>query len=321
MKYFNLILAFYLLLQSGNLLAQKMSDSERLPLTVWIPDDIEAIPPTAADILQNKLIQIATQNGISGSTNLTRFVFTANIKLITKDITPTAPAMHAYTMNINMYIGDGIDGKAFASYSTTVKGVGENETKAYLSGIKNIKISNPEYQRFIEEGKTKIIAYYNSQCDFIIKQAKTLASMNRFDEAIWNLSGVPDVCPDCWNKAQNAMAPIFKQMINYDCKQKIIQANNVWNAGQSWSAANDAGAILSTIDPNSSCVGEIKTLANKIEKRILDVDKREWKFNYDYNIGLRRDLIKAYRDVGVAWGNGQRRTIIYKNFSRNYFIR
>lgn len=320
MKYFNLILAFYLLLQSGNLLAQKMSDTERLPLTVWIPDDIEAIPPTAADILQNKLIQIATQNGISGSTNLTRFIFTANIKLITKDITPTAPAMHAYTMNINMYIGDGIDGKAFASYSTTVKGVGENETKAYLSGIKNIKTSNPEYQRFIEEGKTKIIAYYNSQCDFIIKQAKTLASMNRFDEAIWNLSGVPDVCPDCWNKAQDAMAPIFKQMINYDCKQKIIQANNVWNAGQSWSAANDAGAILSTIDPNSSCVGEIKTLANKIEKRILDVDKREWKFNYDYNIGLRRDMIKAYRDVGVAWGNGQRRTIIYNSFRRNYFI-
>ena len=82
-----------------------------------------------------------------------------------------------------------------------------------------------------------------------------------------------------------------------------------------------AGAVLSTIDTNSSCVGEIKVLANKIEKRIREVDQREWNFIYDYNIGLTRDWIKAYRDVGVAWGNGQPRTVIYNNFRRSYFSR
>ena len=306
---------------SHNLQAQYMSDQERLPLTVWIPDDIEDFPPAAADVLQNKLLQIATQNGITGSTDVMRFIFTANVNVITKDITPTAPAMHAYTMNVNMYIGDGVDGKAFSSYSATVKGVGENETKAYLAGLKNIKTNNPDFQRFIQEGKSKIIAYYNSQCDFIIQNARTLANMNRFDEAIWNLSSIPDVCPECWKKAQAALGPIFRQKIDFDCKAKINLANNIWNAGQSWNAANDAGAVLSTIDPNSSCVGEIKVLANKIERRIREVDSREWKFIYDYNIGLTRDWIKAYRDVGVAWGNGQPRTVIYNNFRRTYFER
>ena len=256
MKYLKIMLAVVLLSYSTGMMAQYMSDTERLPLTVWIPDDVESIPPAAVSVLQNKLIQIATQNGITGSMDVMRFIFTANIEVITKDITPTAPAMHAYTMNVNMYIGDGIDGKAFSSYSATVKGVGENETKAYLAGLKNIKTNNPDFQRFIQEGKSKI-----------------------------NL------------------------------------ANNIWNAGQSWNAANDAGAVLSTIDPNSSCVGEIKVLANKIEKRIREVDQREWKFIYDYNIGLTRDWIKAYRDVGVAWGNGQPRTVIYNNFRRSYFSR
>lgn len=320
MKLLKLLFVIILFSMIGNVQAQNMSDTERLPITVWIPDDVESIPQLAVSVLQNKLIQIATQNGISGSTTLMRFIFTANINVISKEITPTAPAMHAYTMNVNMYIGDGIDGKAFSSYSTTVKGVGENEAKAYLSGIKNIRTNNPDYQRFIEDGKSKIISYFNSQCNFIIKNAKTLAGMNRFDEALWNLSTIPDVCPECWNNAQAAMAPIFKQMIDFDCKQKINLANNIWNAGQSWDAANEACAVLSSIDPNSSCVGEIKILANKIEKRIREVDKREWKFFYDYNIGLTRDWIKAYRDVGVAWGNGQRRTIIYNNFRRNYFI-
>ena len=321
MKYLKILLAVVLLSYSTVTMAQYMSDTERLPLTVWIPDDVESIPPAAVSVLQNKLIQIATQNGITGSVDVMRFIFTANIEVITKDITPTAPAMHAYTMNVNMYIGDGIDGKAFSSYSATVKGVGENETKAYLAGLKNIKTNNPDFQRFIQEGKSKIIGYYNAQCDFIIRNAQSLAGMNRFDEAIWNLSTIPDVCPECWNKAQAALRPIFRQKIDFDCKSKINLANNIWNAGQSWNAANDAGAVLSTIDPNSLCVGEIKVLANKIEKRIREVDQREWKFIYDYNIGLTRDWIKAYRDVGVAWGNGQPRTVIYNNFRRSYFVR
>ena len=103
MKYLKILLAVVLLSYSTGMMAQYMSDTERLPLTVWIPDDVESIPPAAVSVLQNKLIQIATQNGITGSMDVMRFIFTANIEVITKDITPTAPAMHAYTMNVNMY--------------------------------------------------------------------------------------------------------------------------------------------------------------------------------------------------------------------------
>ena len=298
--------------------AQKMSDTERLALTVWVPDNEGEIPLAAIKVLENKLMQIATQNGITGSTDLLRFILTANIDVLTKDITPTAPVMQAFTLNVNLSIADGVDGKAFSSYSTTVKGVGENETKAYLSALKNLKANNPAYQSFIENGKSKIIAYFNAQCDFIIKHAKTLADMNQFDEAIWNLTSIPDVCPECWNKANITAKMIFKQKIDFECKDRINMANNCWNAGQSWDAANQAGAILSSIDPNSACVDEIKPLAAKIEKRIREVDKREWNYFYDFNIGLTRDWIKAYRDVGVAWGNGQRRTIIYKSYINNF---
>ena len=93
MKYLKILLAVVLLSYSTGTMAQYMSDTERLPLTVWIPDDVETIPPAAVSVLQNKLIQIATQNGITGSMDVMRFIFTANIEVITKDITPTAPAI------------------------------------------------------------------------------------------------------------------------------------------------------------------------------------------------------------------------------------
>ena len=42
----------------------------------------------------------------------------------------------------------------------------------------------------IEEGKNKIINYFNNQCDFIIKEAQGLADQNRYEEALFKLFSV-----------------------------------------------------------------------------------------------------------------------------------
>jgi len=306
----------FCILNSFNLFAQtspKMNDGDRLSIGVWIPEQIEGLTPGAYNILENKLNQIITSNGL-GDTPNARFIMSANVVVLTKDITPTAPAMHAYTLDVTFYIGDGFEGKSFATHNITAKGVGENETKAYISALKGIKANDPAFKSFIDKGKARVLAYYETNCDFIIKQAKTLAITQEYDQAIWMLTSIPTVSTGCFDKAMNAVAPIFKEKIDLDCKQKLTKATNIWNAGQSWDAANEAGEVLSSINPNSACYGEINSLATKISKRIYEVDKREWKFKVDSEIGLQKDLIKAYRDVGVAYGNGQTKTIIYKSF-------
>lgn len=292
---------------------QKMNDSDRLSIGVWIPEQIEGLTPGAYNILENKLNQIITTNGL-GDTPNARFIMSANVVVLTKDLVPSAPPMQAYTLDVTFYIGDGFEGKAFATHSITAKGVGESETKAYISALRGIKANDPAFKSFIDKGKARILAYYETNCDFIIKQAKTLAVTQDYDQAIWMLTSIPTVSTGCFDKAMNAVAPIFKEKIDIDCKQKLTKATNIWNAGQSWDAANEAGEVLSSINPNSACYGEINSLASRISKRIYEVDKREWKFKVDTEIGLQKDLIKAYRDIGVAYGNGQTKTIIYKSF-------
>jgi hypothetical protein len=313
---FLLLLAFVLCI--GYAQAQgtdgKMSDKGRLTLAVWIPDQIENMPIGAQANLENKLNQILTANGMAGNAMNSRFILSANVIVQTKDIVAGSPPMQAYTLDVTLYIGDGFEGKAFSSYTTTVKGVGENETKAYNAALKGIKTTDPNYQTFLDKGKTKIIEYYNAQCDFIIKEAKTSAGMNNFDEAIWKLTSVPDACTECWEKCMAAASAIFQQKIDFECKTKLMEATNLWNANQSWDGAQSAGAILATIDPKSACFNDSKILSDKIAKRILEVDKREWNFKYDQEIGLERDMIKAYRDVGVAYGNGQPQNVTYKSF-------
>ena len=294
--------------QSQNTIG-KSDDLGRMDISSFVSDEIKNLPSEVSGILENKLSQIITQNGIGGS--YSRFIITPNIVVLTKDITPTAPAMTALTLEITFYIGDGVDGKKFTSQSLTLKGADINETKAYISAIKNINPRDPALQSFVEKGKQKIIEYYNAQCDFIIKEAQMLESQGKFEDAIYKLTSVPEVCADCFKKCMDAVGPIYKKQIDKDCLVKLAQANNFWTANQDKNSANLAGLLLASVDPQASCFKEIKSLFEKIGKRILEVDKREWDLKLKNDIVLEKDRIKAYRDVGVAWGNGQPKSVAY----------
>jgi hypothetical protein len=292
----------------------KVDDMGRITLAAYVPPQIDQMPDAARNMLANKLNQIVTQNGLGGSAFNQRFIITANIVVLTKDVTPTAPPMQAFTLDITLYIGDGIDGTKFASYSGSVKGVGENETKAYISALKNLNTNNPDYKSFIESGKTKIIEYYNSKCDFIIKEAQTLASQNEFDAAIFKLTTVPEVCVDCFNKCMDAVAPIYQKKIDRECTLKLTEANNIWSANQDINGANSAAMVLSTIEPQAACFKDVVALTDKIAKRVKELDQRDWDFKLKVQqdgVDVRKAEISAARDVGVAYGNNQPKSVAY----------
>jgi len=288
--------------------AGKVDYLGRIVLNSFVSDQIEGLPSSAKKMLSNKLSQIATKNGVGGSALNPRFIITPNITVSTKDLTATSPPMTALTLEVTLYIGDGIEGTKFASESIEVKGVGVNETKAYIAAIKQIKSANPIIQDFVITGKTKIVEYYNSRCDFIIKEAQTLVAQNEFEAAILKLTSVPEVCKECFDKCMDAIVPIYKKKIDRDCKMKLQEAQGIWNASQDMEAAERAGAILSTIEPEASCFSEVKTLSNKIAIKVKQIDAREWKYILKEQ-AQESERIKAYRDIGVAYGNNQPKTV------------
>ena len=238
----------------------KSDDIGRIALATYVPQQIEQMPPTGRTMLANKLSQIATQSGMGASPFNQRFIITANVTVLTKDITPTAPPMTALTLEITLFIGDGIEGTKFASTSVTIKGVGENETKAYISALKNINQSNTNFQSFIDNGKNKIVEYYNSKCDFILKDAEGLAGQYKYDEAIFKLMGVPNVCKDCYNKCMNKTNEVFKAKMEHECQKSIADAQ----ALKVQDKYNEAASILANILPDVSCYGEAQNLLREI---------------------------------------------------------
>jgi hypothetical protein len=309
MKQIKILLLLALVSGACNAFAQQVSRSDvsKIALSIWIPDDTE-LTADAQKMLYNKVSQIASRQGIAADPGYSRFIFTANVIVVDKFITPTAPPKHAYKMDVTFYIGDGFDGKTFASYNTSVTGVGDNETKAFMDALKNIKVANPDYKTFIEQGKAKIIAYYNERCDAIIREAQALSSTQKHDEAIYKLMSVPEECSACYPKAMNAVAIIYQQKIDRECKMYLAEATTLWNAEQDAEGAQKAGEILIRIDPNAACFSEVRTLSQKISERIKALDNRAWNAQQkaiESTERLERERIRAYRDVQKAYAQNQ----------------
>jgi hypothetical protein len=274
----------------------------KLALMIHIPDKSEYMSRAVKENLYNKIAELISKNGIYADPTHSRFVLTANVVVNDKYITSTAPPQHAYKLDVSFYIIDIINGQSFASYASSVSGVGTNETKAYMNALKNINVNNPAYRQFLEEGKTNVVNFLNSECDHIIRETKALAKMGQYGKALWQLINVPGFCT-CYSQCMDLAEEIFQQKVDTECQTALLEATNIWNAEQSWNAAERAGKILLKIDPHSHCYTDAITLSEKIAQRIREVDQREWDFFtaiVNRKLELQKDMIEAYRDVAVA---------------------
>jgi hypothetical protein len=238
------------------------NDAARIALKVIVSDKIAGLTSEARDALSNKLNQIATKSGMGGALKNQRFILTANVVETEKGVTATVPEVYWYNLEITLYIGDGIAGTKFASTSVSVKGNGKTETKAYLQAIKELKVDDTRYSNFITEGKNRILEYYNSQCDFILKEASALSEKRQFDAAISSLVAVPEVCKDCYNKAMDLSVGIYKTKLDFECQQNISKAK-VEISKSNW---DQAANLLAFYTPDLKCYPEITGLLAEIEK-------------------------------------------------------
>ncbi len=225
------------------------------PVVGLIPD----MPTSAERILLNKMGQIVTKNGMASFGD--RFIMYPHIAIMSQDITSTAPPMHAYNLDITFYIANNMTQTIFSSTTVSLKGVGKNPTKAYVGALKTLSYKRPEMKAFIVEAKEKIIEYYNSKCEFILKEAESLASRKEFDAAIYLTTSIPAVCRDCYMKGQNMSIEIFKQKLENECMQNIADAR----VAKSKDDYDLAASYLSNILPDVSCYADAQKLLREIE--------------------------------------------------------
>jgi hypothetical protein len=293
----------------------KLDDFRRIVLNTYLPDNI-AIPSEAKNLLITKLNQITSNTGMGGSQANPRFIITANVNVGTKDIIAGPPQMIAQNIDITFFVGDAVTNTIFSNTTLSLKGVGTNENKAFIDALKTINPKNKELLAFLEEGKTKIINYYSTNCDFIIKDAQTLANQFKFNEAIYELMIVPDVCKDCYFKSKDEAGIIFKKKIESDCTEKLKEAKLIWAAEPTEQGALKASAIIISIVPSDNCKTEINKLSIEIKNKLQLEQKKKYDFEMlemQKRYDTEQKRLDAEREIAVEQAKHQPQTFTYNH--------
>lgn len=297
-----------------NALTVKAQDNNDILLGVYIPEQAEPIPNNASRLLQTRMYQLVTTNGISGNFSQPRFFLLPRIAVLDKEVLPTAPPRIVLNLELTMLIGDGEkeNRNFFQTETITLKGVGQNEQKAYMNAIKNIKPKNPKLQSFLSSVKTEIITYYEENCEKITKKAYSLHARDKTDEAAIIIANIP-IASSCYSKNEKDIRKFYQSVLERDCDSLINVAKSKWFTNQTLEGAEEAGKVLAQIEPRAYCKDRVNKLYQEISTKVSELGDKEWELKLKI-VDTHVDDVKYTRELILKHIENQPNRTIYYGF-------
>lgn len=307
----------------------RLDDVGRITIHAYVPEN-EDLPYEAHKLLTTKLSQIITANGIADNENFVRFVLTAKINVISKDIVAGPPQRISQKLDITLMLGDIEEDKVYSQLTISAIGVGQSYEKSFISAFKNINPKSTAITAFIREGKEKVLGYYQTHCEDLITEAKKQASLQNYEDALMLLASIPDVCTDCFEEAARIAAPIYTDMVEARGAEFLNQARAVWAKNPTREGAREATRLLSQINFAASCQPQATSLMREITDKMNDIDRREWEHQmqvyqdgierekrqwaqhvreYEDRVQTQRMYLKAARDVAITYAKNQPKVV------------
>lgn len=327
MKRFFIIISFLCVLTANA--QERLDDIGRITIHAYVPDN-ENLPPESQKLLETKLSQIITANGISDNENYVRFVLTAKVNVISKDVVAGPPQRISQKLDITILLGDVEADKVYAQTSISTVGIGQSLEKSYISAFKNINPKNTAITAFIQEGKQKITSYYQTNCEDLIAEARKQASLQNYEDALMMLTSIPDVCSACFDEAAQIAPPIYHDMIEARGAECLNEARAVWAKNPTKTGAQEATRLLSQINFAASCQPKAAALMKEITAKMNEIDRREWNHQmqvyqdnverekrqwaqhvreYEDRVQTQRMYLKACRDVAITYAQNQPKVV------------
>ena len=187
-------------------------DFARIAIAPTIPEAMKNMPKGAQDMLLGKMRQIIGLNGMSALDEAPLFIMTPQLMVLSNDVTPTAPPIYTYNMEIVFNLADRYTGNVYATASQTLKGAGRTDQLAYNNAFSEINIRNGKWKAMMEKGKEAIVEYFNANCDLVISRGKSFADQRNWIASLGLLNSVPPVCRECFDKANEVASEIGRNM-------------------------------------------------------------------------------------------------------------
>lgn len=280
-------------------------------------NQIEGIPDVVNEQIKNRLTTLLTNGDVAVNNEYSQFFITGKFTHNYKDVLPGPPTTHVINTSFMLYIGDNIGKTVFETYTIDLKGVGNTETRAYINALSNMNSKNPEFFKFIQRGKDKVIKYYDNNFKTILNQAGQAAQRNNFKEALMYTSSIPS-CSKGYKEASDLTYKIFQKYIDYEGSILLTKAKGAWAQNPTEKGANEARGYIEQIDPSSKSFVGVGVLLKEISKVINANWTFENKTKYRDEVELRKHAITAAVSISKAYAKAY---AAENSSTRIYFLR
>ena len=286
----------------------------QIQITPFIDEqNCNTMPNGICEILNQKLSNVISQNGIQSQMGQSRFVLTCNVTEESKNVLSTSPTQIAYVLDLHLYIGDGEPGTKYISQSFRTKGVGPTEEKAYRNAVKNLQAKSQAMTEFVGKGSSRILDYYENNKEQILSSIRSCIDSKNLEQAAYELCLIPQEA-SYYNDVQALLGKVNGKIVDNQSSSLFLQAKSIWASEQNESAANQVADIVNQIDANASCYAEAHQFMETVIARMEQLNNREWaarqrQLAHERKMEIVREnnrstetkmRIKAQRDTNIA---------------------
>lgn len=284
------------------------ADDCDLHIQVVTPDtEMSAGDSSVGELLAVRLTNVLTATGVTADENYGQFYISGRFTDLYKETTQNAPIQTVVTTDLTLMVADIFGNKVFDSETFELRGVGTSQQRAYINAIRTLTKDNKRLSAFVDRARRKVITYFDNNYKSLLSKAATAAATNDYDQALYFAGLIPTCCVG-YPEAEQMMLKYYQSDINRKGVILLNQAKSEFAISPNAEGAARAYALLNQIDPSSSAYSAAQSFANEV--------KKQTKVEYDFEVHQKytdaRDItmkqIDAARQVGIAYGKGQKAT-------------
>ncbi len=248
--------------------------ADNITIAAYVPPEAK-LSDKEAQAVTTMLNRLMTTYGCAGGGFDNRFIVVPNIRDARSEVVGI-DSKAVVELDVDLMIGDGVNGTLFSSTSFTVKGIGKNKEQARIAALRKAPARSREMQEFVNIGKERILSYYEQQGPAIINTAKSLAQSHDYEGAITALFAIPSTC-SYYAEAQRLAGEYGLKHANSENDSAIRAAQQAWNANPTEQGAADAIDALSSVsNPTAAQKAEIDKLMKSMDSKFSLRETREY---------------------------------------------
>lgn len=248
--------------------------TDNITIAAYVPQEAN-LTAKEAEAVNTMLNRLMTTYGCAGGGFDNRFIVVPSIKDARSEVVGI-DSKAVVELDVDLLVGDGVNGTLFASTSFTLKGVGPTMEKARIAALRKTPTRSRELQDFVEIAKKRIVAYYEQQGPAIINAAKALAQSHEYENAVSTLFAIPSTC-SYYTEAQKLAGDYALKLHNSQNDNAISAAKQAWNANPTEVGAAAAIEALNGVsNPTSAQKAQIDALLKDMDSKFSLRETREY---------------------------------------------